>query len=67
MTTQTVDHPKVLKKDTDGHWYAIPENMVASFVQAVEAIELAEWLSDEWYDATDYLNDTFGEYMKGDM
>lgn len=43
----------VLKKDADGHWYSIPSNEVDSFVEAVEAVMLAEFMSIEWYDAND--------------
>lgn len=67
MNTQTIERPNVFKKDADGHWYSLPENMVDMFIQAVESIMLAEFMSDEWHDANDYLNDAFGEYMRGDL
>jgi hypothetical protein len=67
MNTALATRPNVLKKDNDGHWYSIPENMVDSFIQMVEAIQNAEFMSDEWYEATDELNDQFGSYMKDNM
>jgi len=63
MTTALADRPKnVLKKDYDDRWYSLPPNMVDSFIQAVEAISLAEWGSDEWWEAGDDLDNRFGEY-----
>lgn len=53
-----------MKKDADGNWYAIPEREVMAFVQAVEAVELAEFLSEEWDQAIDYLNRNFGTYRR---
>lgn len=66
MTT-AIAEKNVLKKDADGHWYSIPANEADSFVQAVEAVMLAEFMSDDWYDANDDLNDRFGIYMRGDL
>ena len=67
MTTQLATRPNILKKDADGQWYSIPPAMADSFVQAVEAVMLAEFMSDEWYEATDDLNDRYGSYMRGDL
>jgi hypothetical protein len=68
MTTAIADKSSnVLKKDADGHWYSIPAAEVDAFVQAVEAVMLAEFMSDEWYEATDDLNDRYGSYMRGDL
>lgn len=68
MTTAIAEKStNVLKKDADGHWYSIPANEVDGFVQAVEAVMLAEFMSDEWYEATDDLNDRYGCYMRGDL
>jgi len=68
MTTALADRPKnVLKKDYDDRWYSLPPNMVDSFIQAVEAISLAEWGSDEWEEAGDELDNRFGEYRLEDL
>ena len=66
MTT-AIAEKNVFKKDADGHWYSLPTNMVDSFVQAVESVMNAEFMSDEWYNANDDLNDRFGSYMRGDL
>ena len=66
MTTELTER-KILVKDLDGHWYAIPESMEEDFIIMREAIQLAEWGSDTWYDANDALNDQYGQYMKGDL
>lgn len=65
MTTETIEK-NILKRDADGHWYSLPPALSESFGSAVEAILNAEFLSEEWYDANDSLNDQFGKYMKGD-
>lgn len=65
MTTELTER-KILVKDLDGHWYAIPETMKEDFVIMREAIQLAEWGSDTWYDANDAFNAQYGQYMKGD-
>lgn len=56
----------VFKKDADGHWYSIPATLVDAFTQAVEATMLAEFMSDEWYEANDQLHQDFGCYMRGE-
>jgi hypothetical protein len=56
--------PNLMKKDSDGNWYAIPQQEVMAFVQAVERVELAEFLSEEWDQATDELNSNFGCYRR---
>jgi hypothetical protein len=66
MTTDLAEK-NVLKKDADGHWYSLPPKLEDSFVQAVEAVMLADFMSAEWYDAHDDLNDRFGSYMRGDL
>lgn len=65
MTTE-IKERNILRKDCDGHRYSIPENKLSHFTQLVEAIENAEFMSDEWYDANDDLCEEFGSYMKGD-
>ena len=67
MNTTFATRQNVLKKDANGHWYSIPENEVNAFIQASEAIELSEFMSDEWYDANDELSNCFGCYMRGDL
>jgi hypothetical protein len=65
MTTALATKPKnILKRDYDDRWYSLPANMVDPFIQAVEAISLAEWGSREWYEAGDDLDNRFGEYRK---
>jgi hypothetical protein len=66
MSTELVER-KILVKDLDGHWYAIPESMEQYFIVLREDIQLAEWGSDEWYEANDDLNNSFSQYMKGDV
>lgn len=66
MTTALAEK-NVLKKDADGRWYSMPPNMEDSFVQATEAVMLAEFMSTEWYEANDDLNDRFGSYMRDDL
>jgi hypothetical protein len=66
MTTKLAER-KVLVKDLDGHWYAIPASFEEDFVIMREAIQLAEWGTDSWYEANDQLSDTFGQYMKSDL
>jgi hypothetical protein len=67
MNTTLATRPNILKKDANGQWYSIPEIEVSSFIQMSEAIELAEFLSREWYTANDELNERFGCYMRDDL
>jgi hypothetical protein len=65
MNTLLAERPKnILKKDYDDRWYSLPPKMVDSFIQAVEAISLAVWGSEEWWRAGADLDDRFGEYRK---
>lgn len=66
MNTLLETKHNVLKKDCDGHWYSIPDDEVDNFIQAIEAIQNAEFMSEEWYSANDDLNDRFGCYMKAE-
>ena len=66
MTTIIQQRHNILKKDLDGHWYSIPEYLVNSFVQSVESIQNAEFMTDEWYEANDDFNNQFASYMKGE-
>jgi len=64
MTAITLPSPNVMKKDSDGNWYAIPEKEVDAFIQASEAVELSEFMSYDWMCAVDELNNSFGAYRK---
>lgn len=67
MTTAIADRSSnILKKDADGNWYSLPANEVDAFVQVVETEMLAEFMSDEWYDARHELGYRFGSYMRGE-
>lgn len=67
MNTALASRPNVLKKDSDGRWYSIPVAEEDAFVQAAEAVELADFMSAEWHDAQDDLNNRFGSYRKDDL
>ena len=64
-TIITVKH-NILKKDNDGYWYSIPENMVDSFIQLSESVQNAQFMSDAWYAADDEFSREFNSYRKGD-
>jgi len=64
MTISISIRHNILKKDADGNVYAIPEQEVAAFVQAAEALELADFMTNEWHQAYDDLNNRFGPYRK---
>lgn len=66
-TAYAIKSKNILKRDYDDRWYSMPPNMVDSFIQAVEAISLAEWGSREWEEAGDDLDNRFGEYRLGDL
>ena len=66
MTTALAQH-NILKKDSDGRWYSIPAAEEDSFIQAVEAIMLADFMSPEWYAADDDLTNRFGSYLREDL
>lgn len=67
MNTTLAQRPNVLKKDADGQWYSIPAGEVDGFVQAVESVMLAEFMSNDWNVANDDLSDRYGAYMLGDL
>ncbi len=67
MNTALADRPNILKKDADGRWYSIPVAEEESFVQAVESIMNAEFMSSEWHEANDDLNSRFGANLKEDL
>jgi hypothetical protein len=64
MTTAIQERPNVIKKDADGNTYSIPQREVDAFIHASEAVQLAEFMSDEYDQARDELNNRFGEYRK---
>lgn len=65
MTITLQERPaNLLKKDNDGRWYSIPPHMVDTFTQIVEAAQNSDMFSHEWNQATDDLNDLFGDCLK---
>lgn len=64
MNTALAQRPNILRKDLDGHWYSIPQELDEDFAIMKEAIILAEWGSDEWHDAADSFTNLFGKYAK---
>jgi hypothetical protein len=64
MTTAVAER-NILRRDCDGNVYSIPEKMVDHFTQLSEAIENSEFMSGEWYEANDELNEQYGSFMKG--
>lgn len=65
MTTQEITKPVLyVKYDGMGVRYAVPEGEVDQFTFAGEAIENAEWGSDERDALIDDFNARFGEYRK---
>lgn len=65
MNTTLVER-NLLLKDLDGHWYSIPAKLEDEFKSMREAIILADWGSEDWYQANDDFGDTFTQYMKGE-
>lgn len=55
---------KLLKKNYDGNWFAIPENEEQHFILLDEAVQNAEFMSDEWYSAIDEFTAAFSEYAR---
>lgn len=67
MTTDLQDRPRnILKKDNDGRWYSIAPHMVDTFTNIIERAQNSEMFSPEWNQATDDLNDLFGDCLKED-
>lgn len=64
MPTIITQRHNILKKDLDGVWYSIPENLSNSFICALEDIQNAEFMSDEWFRASDEFNTVFESYAK---
>ena len=67
MNTALASRPKLLKKDADGRWYSIPEAEVDAFIAAAEAVENAEFMSNEWFEARNDLDIRYGSYRKDDL
>lgn len=67
MNTILDTRPKnVLKKDNDGRWYSIAPGMVDTFTDIIERAQNSEMFSPAWNQATDDLNDMFGDCLKED-
>ncbi len=65
MTTALQERPKnILKKDNDGRWYSIAPGMVDTFININEILQNEEMFSPAWNQATDDLNDMFGDCLK---
>lgn len=67
MNTALATRPNLLKKDADGRWYSIPVAEEDAFVHAAEAVELADFMSIEWHETQDDLNNRFGSYRRDDL
>ena len=66
MTTALQSKPVFyVKFDDSGIRYSVPEAEVDAFTYADEAVENAEWGSDERAGLIDDFNTCFGEYRKG--
>lgn len=52
-----------LKKDDDGHWYLVPEDLCEQFDQLTEAMEGMDWMEVGTSDECEQFNNAFGEYM----
>lgn len=67
MTTELATRPNYLKTDADGNWYSIPAAQEQSFTMAVEEIQNADFMSNEWHTATNDLKERFGCYLREDL
>lgn len=50
-------------RDDDGHRYRVPIERAEEFDTLMQAIWNSKFGTDEWYDANDNLDATFGEFM----
>ena len=67
MNTATIEKTRtILKRDSDGVVYAIPETLEDNFIRLDEAVQNAEFMSSEWHDAIDELSSDFAVYKKVD-
>jgi len=63
LATQEITKPvRYVKYDDMGVRYSVPEAEVDAFIYAVEAIQNAEWGSDERDALIDDFNSRFGEF-----
>jgi len=60
----TLAKRNILRKDCNGFWYSIPEEMVDQFIQLSETVENSETISDEWHSAQDEFDNVFGSFLK---
>lgn len=54
----------IIRKSCYGTEYSIPENMLETFAYLDEAMENADWNSDEEQDAIDNFRSHFSDYEK---
>jgi hypothetical protein len=67
MNTATIEKTRIiLKRDSDGVVYAIPETLEEQFISLDEAVQNAEFMSQDWHRALDELNGDFAGYKKLD-
>lgn len=64
MTT-AIAQVNLLKRDSDGNWYSIPESIVKGFNESLEETLLHDSLSSEWFEAVQELNNNYGMYLIG--
>ncbi|MCX7595654.1 MAG: hypothetical protein N2235_18230 [Fischerella sp.] len=62
--TTKIGEKNILVKDLNGYWYSIPSSLEEDFKIMREAIELAEWGSDEWFQRCDDFSAQFGSFIK---
>jgi hypothetical protein len=55
---------RIVKRDCNGAYYALPEESVDRFVDLDEAIQNAEFMSDEFWSATEALSEEFGKFRE---
>ena len=54
-----------LRQDDDGHWYAIPADLVKEFDHSLNEITSTIEDSDDWYVAVNTFSHIFSRYMTG--
>jgi hypothetical protein len=62
MNTATATK-NVLKKDVNGDWYSIPENLIEVFIRVNEEIQNSDMFSSDWHAACFELDEHFKEYQ----
>ena len=63
MTTAVAQN--ILKMNTDGFVYSIPQNMKDEFIRLDEAVQNSDFGSEEWLRACYEFNSVFDAYQKG--